>query len=183
MTHCLLLSGGGLAVKVAQEEASGFQLVYFGPASALAVTDSIQRPVLPAGPDTPAGPRLLAQRGDGYAGLGVIDAVCLADGRAAVLQPVSMERTCEDGLTLRSCDDEIGLIVEVDILLAHGLMKMRTRLRNSGAHAVLLIRCAALQLPLMDWAEEIVSGFGSWAREGHESRRSLEGGFVGKSAR
>ena len=183
MINCLLLSGGGIAVKIVHEEASGFQLAYFGPASALAETDSVQRPVLPAGPDAPPGRRLLAQRGDGYAGLGLIDAVCMADGRAALLSPVCMRRISDDQLVLSARDDVIGLGVEVDVRLVNGLLKMSTRLRNSGPHAVLLVRCAALQLPLMDWAEEIVTGFGAWAREGHESRRSLEGGFVGISAR
>lgn len=183
MINCLLLSGGGIAVKIAHEQASGFQLVYFGPASALAENDTVQRPVLPAGPDAPPGPRLLSQRGDGYAGPGLIDAVCMADGRAALLRPVSMRGISDDQLILRARDNLIGLDVEVDVRLEHGLMKMSTRLCNSGRAAVLVIRCAALQLPLMDWAEEIVTGFGAWAREGHELRRSLTGGVVGKSAR
>jgi alpha-galactosidase len=183
MDNCQMLSDGGITVKVALEEAFGFQLLYFGPASAQELNGSVKCPVLPAGPDAPPGPRLLAQRGDGYAGLGLIDAVCLANGRTVSLNAVSMRRPSDGQLILSARDDMVGLDVEVDVRLVDGLLKMSTHLRNSGRHTVLLIRCAALQIPLMDWAQEILTGFGSWAREGHESRRSLAGGFVGKSTR
>jgi alpha-galactosidase len=73
--------------------------------------------------------------------------------------------------------------VDIYVHLSNGLMHARTRLHNSGSDPVLLIRCAALQLPLMDWATQVITSHGAWAREGHNLRRSLEGGFVGKASR
>ena len=181
MTDSLRLSEGGLALKVVRTEASGFRLVYLGPASA--EQGMGPAPVLPAGPDQPPGPRLLAQRGDGYDGASLLEAVGMADGRAAALRPVSMEQTAGASMRLHAADAALGLSVAVEIRLAHGLVHMRTRVHNRGPQPVLLVRCAALLLPLMDWAGETVSGYGSWAREGHESRRPLEAGFIGKASR
>ncbi len=181
MTMSLHLSEGGIALKVVHAEASGFRLAYFGPASA--EHGPGPAPVLPAGPDAPPGPRLLAQRGDGYDGLSLVEAVGMTDGRAAALAPVSMQQTSRNGMTLHAADQALGVSAAVEIRLAHGLMHMRTRVRNHGPQSVLLVRCGALLLPLMDWAGEIVSGYGAWAREGHESRRPLDAGFAGKAAR
>jgi alpha-galactosidase len=181
MTDRKFLSDGSIALELVHSPGAGFRLAFFGPASAVQAAGPV--PVLPAGPDNPPGPCLLAQRGDGYDGLALVEAIGMADGRAAALIPVSMAQTSDAGLSLFSADKRLGLEVAVEIRLAHGLMQMRTRVRNDGHQAVLLVRCAALLLPLMDWAGEIVSSFGAWAREGHEARRPLGAGFAGKAAR
>ncbi|MFN3910725.1 alpha-galactosidase [Hyphomonas sp.] len=183
MTNSLLLSDGGIALKIVHEEAAGFKLVYFGPVAAGQAMVTAPAPVLPAGPDVPPGPRLLSQPGNGYDGRGHIEAAGLTDGRAARLTFDSLHQTSPASLRLRAVDPGLGLAAEVDIRLAQGLLHMQTRLHNSGTQPVLVIRCAALQMPLMDWAGEIVSAFGAWAREGHESRRPLEAGFAGKASR
>ncbi len=176
------LCDGGVALRIIHE-VSGFRLVHFGPAPVQADMVASPVPVLPAGPDSPPGERLLAQRGRGYDGLGHVDAVCLSRLRPASLAPVSLTQAHEGHAVLTSADSAIGLVVTLDITLEQGLMQMRTRLRNEGASPILLIRCAALQLPLMDWAQECVSDHGAWAREGHVSRRPLDAGFIGRASR
>lgn len=181
MTDRVLLTDGNLALGVTHKPGKVFRLSYLGPASA--VQDMQPLPVLPAGPDDPPGPLLLAQRGNGYDGLSHVEAVSMADGRAAVLIPVHMEQTSDSSVTLHSADQQLGLDVKVEIRLLHGLLHTRTKVRNHGRGPVLLIRCAALLIPLPDWADEIISSHGAWAREGHEVRRPLDAGFAGKVAR
>ncbi|WP_213271623.1 alpha-galactosidase [Hyphomonas sp.] len=181
MTDTAIISDAGFALHVTGGAGAGFSLTYFGPSCAAHGTEPL--PVLPAGPDRPPGPRLLAMRGDGYDGISHIEAVRLEDGRAAHLIPVSIEQVSGTALHLHSADEAQGLGVTLEIRLGHGLLHMRTRVRNGGPAPVLLIRCAALLLPLPDWADEVISGYGAWAREGHTARRRLDAGFSGKASR
>lgn len=183
MTNSLYIHGGGLALKMVHEEEGGFRLTYLGPEAGASDGPLAAVPVLPAGPDAPPAASPLAQRGRGYAGAGLVDAVRMTDGRAAQLSPVSIELLAADRLVLRSADASLGLSADVELHLSNGLMRARTRLHNAGPHPILLIRCAALQLPMMDWATQVITSHGAWAREGHELRRSLEGGFIGKVSR
>jgi len=183
MTNSLYIHGGGLALKMVHEEEGGFRLTYLGPEAGASDGPLAAVPVLPAGPDAPPAASPLAQRGRGYAGAGLVDAVRMTDGRAAQLSPVSIELLAADRLVLRSADASLGLSADVELHLSNGLMRARTRLHNAGPHPILLIRCSALQLPMMDWATQVITSHGAWAREGHELRRSLEGGFIGKVSR
>lgn len=181
MTDSIVLSDVSLAFEVVHLPGEGFRLGFFGPVSAVQAMGPV--PVLPAGPDAPPGPRLLAERGHGYDGQGLVEAVSLTDGRAATLRPVAMEQVSDVALNLHAADQKLGLEAEVEIRLAHGLLRMRTRLRNGGQGAILVNRCAAMLLPLPDWAKETLSAHGAWAREGHEVRRPIEAGFAGKASR
>ncbi|MFN7056615.1 alpha-galactosidase [Hyphomonas sp.] len=180
MTDRAFLSDGHLALEVVHSP-GGFRLGFLGPAPA--AHPAGPAPVLPAGPDAPPGPLLLAQRGNGYDGPSLVEAVRMGDGRAVTLRPVTMEQIAHAGLILRSADPTLGLGAEVEIRLAHGLLHMRTRVQNDGQETLLLLRCAALLLPLPDWADETVSAHGAWAREGHKARRPIESGFTGRAAR
>ncbi len=181
MTDSVLLSDGSLALEVILLPGGGFRLGFFGPVSAVQPSGPV--PVLPAGPDAPPGPRLLAQRGNGYDGPGLVEAVSLTGGRAATLLPATMEQVSGAGMNLFAADQSLGLEAGIEIRLAHGLLRMRTRLRNHGQDPVLLARCAALLLPLPDWAAETLSAHGAWSREGHEVRLPIEAGFTGRASR
>ena len=181
MTDSIVLLDGSLTLEVVHLPEAGFRLGFFGPVSAIQPIGPV--PVLPAGPDAPPGPCLLAQRGNGYDGRGLVDAVSMTDGRAAALLAVSMEQVSDGGMNLNAADRRLGLEAGIEIRLEDGLLRMRTRLRNRGRASILVIRCAALLLPLPDWAEETISSHGAWAREGHEVRLPIKTGFTGKAAR
>jgi len=181
MTDSIIVSDGILTLEVVHLPGAGFRLAFFGPKSAIQAIGPA--PVLPAGPDAPPGPCLLAQRGNGYDGCGLVEAVSMTDGRAAALLAVSMEQISGGGMNLYAADHWLGLEAVIEIRLAHGLLRMRTRLRNRGRAPILVIRCAALLLPLPDWAEETLFAHGAWAREGYEVRLPIKAGFAGKAAR
>jgi alpha-galactosidase len=181
MTDRAFIADNCLALEVVHTPAGGFRLGFLGPPSAF--DPARPAPALPAGPDAPPGPLLLAQRGNGYDGLCFAEAVSLADARAVRLQPGSIRQISDAGMILHACDHTLGLQAEMEIRIAQGVLHMCTRMRNGGQNRILLLRCAALLLPLPDWAAETVCAHGAWAREGHEARGPIEAGLTGKAAR
>jgi alpha-galactosidase len=179
----LTLSGGGLAMTLVHDGGAGFRLQYFGPDCGEAEESKFVSPVLPAGPDAPPGPRLMPQRANGYDGRGFLDAVALPDVRAVRLLSSGMEKVSDDRAVLFSDDPALGCEARLELHLSGGLLRMRGEVRNDGEKDLLLNRCAALLLPLPDWAQETVISHGAWAREGHQSRRPLDAGFIGRASR
>ncbi|MEQ9437314.1 alpha-galactosidase [Hyphomonas sp.] len=177
------LSGYGVSCTVTLVPGSGFKLAYLGPAAGSDLQNNVLPAILPASPDHVPGPSLMAARGAGYAGTGLIDAVCQPSARRIILSPKGMTLVSEAELVLQAGDDSCGVEAETTLSLEGGVLKVRTIVRNAGSEAIDVHRCAAGVIPLPDWADDVVMTHGGWAREGHESRRSLGAGRVQRVGR
>lgn len=179
----LTLSDKALVLTLVHDGGAGFRLKYFGPACGRSELGKLVNPVLPAGPDLPPGPRLMAQRGQGYDGRGFLDALTLPDARAVSLLSSRMEKVSGERAVLFSEDPALRCEARLDLHLSEGVLHIRGEVRNKGEKDLLINRCATLLLPLPDWAQETVLDHGAWAREGHQSRRQLDAGFIGRASR
>ena len=177
------LSSDGVSCIVALVPGSGFKLAYLGPAAGSDLHQSVCPAVLPASPDYVPGPSLMAVRGAGYAGAGLVDAICQPSAGRINLSPRHMTQVSETELVLHAGDETCGVEAETRLSLEDGVLKIRTIIRNAGNEVVDLHRCAAGLVPLPDWADDTVMTHGGWAREGHESRRPLGAGRVQRVGR
>ena len=178
MTNCRLHSGG-LVVEIAMHPVRGFQLRYLGPEAGGAPAGEDPNGPLPASPDVPPGPSLLATRGAGYAGLGVLDAMTVPDLAPVALLPGRIEQISECEAVLHAHDTAQGVQLAAYLTFSEGVLCVRNVLRNVADRSLSVARCSSLLLPLPDWADDVIFHHGSWAREGHEVRRPLdEGGLI-----
>ena len=182
LTRCLL-EADGLVIEVAQHPVKGFQLLYLGPQPGWREQPDEPETPLPASPDLNPGPSLLAMRGAGYAGVGVLDAMRLPDLAPAQLRPERIEQVSAHEAVLYAVDDGLGLRLEVRLTVTEGILSVHSMLRNVGDVSISVARCCALLLPLPAWAQEVIFAHGSWAREGHTVRRALDAGGLVRAAR
>lgn len=177
------ITGDGLTCIVAREAGSGFRLCFLGPFGAEDGVRPARKETLPASPDVIPGASLMAQRGSGYAGVGLLDAVCVPDGIAVRLRPSGMRKVSDRILLLESADPECGVRAETQLEISGGVMAIETRVFNDGSSIVDVQRCAAGLLPLDDWSRDVITSYGAWAREGHASRVPIDAGRVQSVAR
>lgn len=177
------ISDESLTVQIALIEHEGFRLTYAGPLGGEPRTAPSRTPRMPASPDLPAGLALMAQRGTGYGGAGLIDAVNLTTGQTVNPRPTGLRKAAPDKLLLEACDEISGLKAEVAISVEAGAIRCRTRLVNEGSNRLAIGRCASLLWPLPDWASSVRVNYGSWAREGFEAAHELDAGAFERISR
>lgn len=132
---------------------------------------------LPASPDRPVGPVLMAERGGGFQGIAQIEAHCVATRRRVRLGRPAL-RQGENCLTIIASDDDLALEVRTEFSFRGDALMIRTRLSHRGDSPLDITRAASALLPAPDWASEIVTHAGAWGREGYEERRSWTTGRV-----
>ncbi|WP_340693792.1 alpha-galactosidase [Hyphomonas sp.] len=120
----------------------------------------------------------MAQRGAGYAGLGVLDAVCLPGGRAVRLRPSGMRKVSDTMLVLMAEDPDCDVQAESCLEISDGLLSIETRVSHAGSGTLHIHRCAAGLMPLDDWSSDVIVSFGAWGREGHSSRMPITSGRI-----
>ncbi|MFT5776559.1 glycoside hydrolase family 36 N-terminal domain-containing protein, partial [Hyphomonas sp.] len=172
------ISGDGLTCIVAREAGCGFKLCFLGPVGAKDGVRPVRPEKLPASPDIVPGVSLMAQRGSGYAGVGLLDAVCLPDGLAVRLRPSGMRKVSDTILVLEAADPDCDVRAETCLEISGGVMVVETRVFNDGSNIVDVHRCAAGLVPLDDWSTDAITSYGAWAREGHTSRVPIDAGRV-----
>ncbi|WP_156945436.1 alpha-galactosidase [Hyphomonas johnsonii] len=172
------ISGGGLTCAVAWTPESGFRLAFLGPDEADDGAIRLRLEKLPASPDIVPGASLMAQRGTGYAGVGLLDAVCLPERFAVRLLPSGMRKVSDTLLVLEAADPACNIRAETSLEISDGVLTVSTCIFNEGSGNVDVHRCAAGLLPLDDWSSDVILSFGAWAREGHMSRIPIESGRI-----
>tara|TARA_R110000787_G_scaffold169559_2_gene282257 strand:+ start:8727 stop:10802 length:2076 start_codon:yes stop_codon:yes gene_type:complete len=172
------ISGDGLTCIVVRDAGSGFKLSFLGPVGAEDGVRPVRPEKLPASPDIVPGASLMAQRGSGYAGVGLLDAVCLPDGLAVRLRPFGMRKVSDTILLLEAADPDCGVRAQTCLEISGGVVVIETRVFNDGSNIVDVQRCAAGLLPLDDWSSDAITSYGAWAREGHSSRVPIDAGRV-----
>ena len=177
MNSCAI-SGGGLTCIVVREAGSGFRLSFLGPDGAEDGVRPARVVKLPANPDIVPGVSLMAQRGSGYAGVGLLDAVSLPDAIAVRLRPSGMRKVSDTILLLEAADPDCDVRAETYLEISGGVMLVETHVFNDGSNSVDVQRCAAGLLPLDDWSSDAITSYGAWAREGHACRVPIDAGRV-----
>lgn len=177
------VSSDGVSCTVVLVPGSGFRLAYLGPIGGSDLKQDVLPTVLPASPDHVPGASMMPVRGSGYAGVGLVDAVCTGSGRRINVRPLEIVKASDTQLVLRARDDACGVEVDTALSLEGGILKVRTVIRNTGKEAVDIYRCAAGIIPLPAWADDVVTTHGGWAREGHMSRRPVDAGRLQRIGR
>lgn len=173
----------GVSCTIALVPGSGFKLAYLGPAAGSDLHQTVLPALLPASPGHVPGPSLMAARGAGYAGTGLVDAVCQPSARRVKLLPKGMTQASGRELVLHAVDASCGVEADASLSFEGGALNIRTIVRNTGMETVEIHRCAGGLIPLPDWANDIVTTHGGWSREGHVSRRPLGAGRVQRVGR
>lgn len=173
----LEISGDRNSLRIREAAPGEWHLDWFGPADSApsAGAHGFQR--LPASPDHPVGPCLLARHGAGFHGISQLDAIRTGDRRRVDCATISAELR-GDRIELTADDPDTGCRVVQDLRFVGDLLVCEARLANRGDAAIDILRAASLLLPAPDWAGAILTHTGAWGREGHVNRRAFEGGRV-----
>ena len=178
----LRISGDQLSLIVAYSETGDLHLVWFGPKELedMACEPSFQR--LPASPDIPVGPGIMPEHGRGFHGIAQLEASCVATARRVRLTPPSAVLDTNT-LVISARDETLGLHVTTTLSFTGDVLVSATTLHNEGAQTIHIERAASALLPSPDWADQVITGYGAWGREGGEDIKPWTAGRIEQAGR
>ena len=163
---------------IAEQGADGLiHLVYWGPKdnAEMAVPAQFQR--LPASPDVPVGPTLMPEHGHGFHGITQVDGFCSHSQKRTRLSGWACSQA-ENVLHITARDPDLGLKVHSQFRFVGDALIIAAHIKNEGASPLQITRAASALLSTPDWASEVLTYHGAWAREGQPDRRSWQSGRI-----
>lgn len=172
--------GGGVSLVIDPRGAG--RVVYWGPELA-AITDGLAESEPPATPDPGGAAPLLPVTGWGYGGQPALSGRWDDDHPEGGWAPRLMVTAVSgDGPALRialaDTHDTLAVTLDWDLDADTGVLSAVTTVTNRGAGPYRLDWCAALSLPLPDWAGEVLTFDGGYIREFQEHRQPIGPGAL-----